>query len=299
MMVYPTAELARRKTRDDSPWFRSLNGVWKFQYSASPAARPTGFERPWFDDTPWADVRVPGNWELQGFGMPIYSNSRYPFAYDPRNPRAQRNDNPVGSYRTVFEIPADWAGRRVLLHFGGVDSAFYVWVNGARVGYNEDSRTPAEFDVTAHVRKGPNLLAVEVYRWSDGSYLEDQDMFRLSGIFATVPLSTAEPRPRLRAPTSTSPPRCVLNTTVTFEPDADCRDIVTLQPRCRGLEVAAVTEPLARGGAGAWRSRFPCGRRGDGRPNPYLYTAHYAQSSGKVSVILTRIPTVYPRGRPS
>ena len=197
MMVYPTPELARRNTRDQSPWFRSLNGVWKFQYSASPAARPAGFERPAFDDTPWPDIRVPGNWELQGFGMPIYSNSRYPFAYEPGNPRAQRNDNPVGSYRTTFEVPPDWAGRQVLLHFAGVDSAFYVWVNGRRVGYSEDSRTPAEFDITPHVHRGPNLLAVEVYRWSDGSYLEDQDMFRLSGIFRDVYLwSTASSHAR-------------------------------------------------------------------------------------------------------
>ena len=106
----------------------------------------------------------------------------------------------------MFEVPPEWAGRRVLLHFAGVDSAFYVWVNGARVGYNEDSRTPAEFDITPHVRKGPNVLAVEVYRWSDGSYLEDQDMFRLSGIFRDVYLwSTApQPHPRLRASARTS-----------------------------------------------------------------------------------------------
>jgi beta-galactosidase len=186
MMVYPTTELALEGNRDESPWFRSLNGVWKFQYSASPAARPAGFERPAFDDTAWSDIRVPGNWELQGFGIPIYSNSRYPFAYDPTNPRAQRNDNPVGSYRTVFEVPPGWTGRRVLLHFAGVDSAFYVWLNGRRIGYSEDSRTPAEFDVTSAVQAGPNVLTVEVYRWSDGSYLEDQDMFRLSGIFRDV-----------------------------------------------------------------------------------------------------------------
>jgi beta-galactosidase len=167
--------------------------VWKFQYSASPAARPAGFERPAYDDSAWADIRVPGNWELQGFGMPIYSNSRYPFAYDAKDPRAQRNDNPVGSYRTMFEVPRAWAGRRVLLHFGGVDSAFYVWVNGRRVGYSEDSRTPAEFDVTEHLGPGRNLLAVEVYRWSDGSYLEDQDMFRLSGIFRDVYLWSTAP----------------------------------------------------------------------------------------------------------
>jgi beta-galactosidase len=186
MMTYPTAELARARVREQSPWFRSLNGVWKFQYAASPAARSAGFEQPWFDDATWSDIRVPGNWELQGHGMPIYSNSRYPFAYDAKNPRAPRNDNPVGSYRTVFALPEDWKGRSTLIHFAGVDSAFYVWVNGQRVGYHEDSRLPAEFDLTRFVAPGPNVLAVEVYRWSDGSYLEDQDMFRLSGIFREV-----------------------------------------------------------------------------------------------------------------
>ncbi len=197
MTIYPTVELARRGNREASPWFQSLNGVWKFQYSASPAARPAGFERAGFDAEAWADIRVPGNWELQGFGMPIYSNSRYPFAYDPRNPRTPRNDNPVGSYRTTFEVPPAWAGRPVLLHFGGVDSAFYAWINGTRVGYSEDSRTPAEFDVTPFVRAGRNVLAVEVYRWSDGSYLEDQDMFRLSGIYRDVYL-WSPPRQHVR-----------------------------------------------------------------------------------------------------
>ena len=202
MMTYPTTERARKGARGESPWFRSLDGVWKFNYAASPAARPAGFEQRWFDDRAWADIKVPGNWEIQGFGIPIYSNSRYPFVYDPRNPRAQRNDNPIGSYRTRFDVPPEWAGRRVLLHFAGVDSAFYVWVNGERVGYNEDSRTPAEFDITRARGDGPNVLAVEVYRWSDGSYLEDQDMFRLSGIFRDVYLwsTAAQPRSRLRAP---------------------------------------------------------------------------------------------------
>jgi beta-galactosidase len=194
LMPYPTVDLARARVREQSPWFRSLNGVWKFHYAESPAARPVAFEQTWFDDTAWTDIRVPGNWELQGYGMPIYSNSRYPFAYDPKDPRVPRNDNPVGSYRTVFTVPAAWAGRRTLLHFAGVDSAFYVWVNGVRVGYHEDSRLPAEFDLTRVVRPGTNTLAVEVYRWSDGSYLEDQDMFRLSGIFRDVYLWSPDTR---------------------------------------------------------------------------------------------------------
>src|SRR5688572_19544114 len=171
MMVYPDAALARERRRDRSPWFQSLNGRWKFNYAKSPAARPVDFARPDFADASWPGIQVPANWEIEGFGLPIYSNSRYPFFYDRRNPRVPVEDNPVGSYRKTFTVPEAWKGRRVLLHFAGVDSAFYVWVNGVRVGYNEDSRTPAEFDITNRVKSGENVLAVEVYRWSDGSYL--------------------------------------------------------------------------------------------------------------------------------
>jgi beta-galactosidase len=120
MMTYPSAELAARGDRAASPWFRSLNGRWKFRYSPNPASRPTGFERSDFDDKAWSSITVPGNWEMQGFGMPIYTNIQYPFAFDAANPRAPREDNPVGSYRTTFTVPADWSGRRVFLHFAGV-----------------------------------------------------------------------------------------------------------------------------------------------------------------------------------
>jgi beta-galactosidase len=192
MMAYPTAQTARSGNRAQSPWFQSLNGRWKFRYSPNPAARPTDFFRTDYDDAKWNGIAVPSNWELQGFGIPIYSNSAYPFSFDRNNPRVPQEDNPVGSYRTSFAIPAGWSGRQVYLHFDGVDSAFYVWVNGQKLGYSEDSRTPAEFNVTRHLKPGGNTLAVEVYRWSDGSYLEDQDMFRLSGIFRDVYLwSTA------------------------------------------------------------------------------------------------------------
>jgi beta-galactosidase len=186
MTTYPDAALAMRGERAASPWMQSLNGTWKFHASPKPASRPIGFEKPAFDDRGWSPITVPGNIEMQGFGMPIYTNIRYPFAYERDNPRVPRDDNPVGSYRTTFTVPAEWAGRRTYLHFAGVDSAFYVWVNGTKVGYSEDSRTPAEFDVSKYLVAGPNTLAVEVYRWSDGSYLEDQDMFRMSGIFREV-----------------------------------------------------------------------------------------------------------------
>ena len=174
-----------------SPWVLSLNGRWRFHYSERPSDRPGDFFAEAFDDASWTSISVPSNWELQGFGIPIYVNAGYAFGYDREAPRPPHDDNPVGSYRRTFDLPAGWSGRRVFLRFGGVDSAFYVWINGQRVGYSEDSRTPAEFDVTRFVRPGSNLVAAEVYRWSDGSFLEDQDMFRLSGIFRDVTLWSA------------------------------------------------------------------------------------------------------------
>ena len=183
MTIYPSAEAVKTGR---SPWVQSLNGRWKFKASPKPDARPADFYRDGYDVASWSDIAVPGSIETQGFGMPIYVNIGYAFPYDRNNPHPPHDNNPVGSYRRTFTVPGEWSGRRVLLHFDGVDSAFYVWVNGQKVGYSEDSRTPAEFDVTKYLRAGDNSLAVEVYRFSDGSFLEDQDMFRLSGIFRDV-----------------------------------------------------------------------------------------------------------------
>ncbi len=197
----PDAAAARASRYESAPWVRSLNGRWRFRWAPDPASRPVGFQAPAFDAAGWAEIPVPSTWELQGYGVPIYVNSRYPFQPDP--PRvmsdpppaftASRQRNPVGSYRTAFDVPADWSGRRILLHFAGVSAACHVWVNGQAVGYSEDARSPAEFDITASARPGANLLAVEVYRFCDGSYLEDQDMWRLSGIFRDVFLYCAPP----------------------------------------------------------------------------------------------------------
>jgi beta-galactosidase len=193
MMVYPSAALARSGVRTRSPWFMLLNGAWKFHCSPKPAARPADFYTPGFDDSKWQTIPVPSSYELHGCDIPIYTNIIYPFPQDPREPPVVPHDpNSVGSYRRTFTLPESWDGRQVLLHFDGVDSAFYVWVNGQKAGYSEGSRTPAEFNVTRYVKPGPNLLAVEVYRFSDGSFLEDQDMWRMSGIFRDVYLwSTA------------------------------------------------------------------------------------------------------------
>ncbi|MCJ7580135.1 MAG: beta-galactosidase, partial [Candidatus Aminicenantes bacterium] len=132
---------------------------------------------------------VPSNWQMEGYGIPIYLNHPYPFKKNP--PYIQHEYNPVGSYRTEFEIPESWGNRQVFLNFDGVESAFYLWINGQKVGYSQGSRTPAEFNVTQYLKPGKNILAAEVYRWSDGSYLECQDFWRLSGIFRDVYLHSA------------------------------------------------------------------------------------------------------------
>ena len=187
MMVYPSAGLARTGDRAKSPWFQLLNGTWKFQGSLRPASRPLDFYRPDYNDTAWRTIPVPSSWQMHGFDIPIYTNIIYPWPQDPAKPPQPPYDwNPVGSYRLRFTVPETWRGRPVYLHFDGVDSAFYAWVNGHRLGYNEDSRTPAEFNITPHLKPGANLLAVEVYRFGDGAFLEDQDMWRMSGIYRDV-----------------------------------------------------------------------------------------------------------------
>lgn len=194
MMTYPSAELAKAGERAASPWFKLLNGNWKFHGSLRPAERPIDFYRPDYSDANWGSMPVPASWQMHGFDIPIYTNIIYPWPQDNRGaPTPPYDFNPVGSYRLQFTVPQGWAGRRVVVHFDGVDSAFYAWVNGHKLGYHEDSRTPAEFDLTPYLQAGSNLLAVEVYRFGDGAFLEDQDMWRMSGIFRDVYLwSTAD-----------------------------------------------------------------------------------------------------------
>ena len=179
-----TAFASRSEALDGRPGessFRlNLNGDWKFHWSPTPDGRAADFFEPGFDASAWDDIPVPGNWELEGYGYPVYRDESYSFPADP--PRIPPGDNPVGSYLRTFELPADWEGREVFLHFDGVYSAFFVWLNGELLGYSEGSRTPAEFRVTEVARPGPNAVAVQVYRWSDGSYLESQDFWRISGI---------------------------------------------------------------------------------------------------------------------
>lgn len=174
-----------------SPWRKSLNGRWKFKWAANPNERPDGFEKLSYNDRSWGQIPVPSNWQLQGHGIPYNVNVGYGFDFSEL--KAPVEGNEVGSYRHRFNLPSNWKNKKVFLHFGGVNSAFYLWVNGEYAGYSQGSKTPAEFNVTDHLKPGENLIAVQVFRWSDGSLLEDQDTWRLSGIFRDVYLWACDP----------------------------------------------------------------------------------------------------------
>jgi beta-galactosidase len=217
---------ALRGDRETSPFFKLLNGDWEFHWSLIPGSAPEAFYREDFDAGDWTTIAVPGNWQLQGYDKPIYINWGYTFPQDgvPRTlphiaqdgplPPIPKDDNPTGCYRRTFTVPEDWSGREVFIVFEGVDSAFHLWVNGQEVGYSQDSRLPAEFNITPYIRAcEDNSLAARVYRYSDGSYLEDQDFWRLSGIYRDVYLFAA-PRVHVR------------DFFVRTELDEDCRDAV-------------------------------------------------------------------------
>lgn len=245
----------------NSPFVQSLNGMWKFNWVKEPSARPVDFYKPEFDVSKWKEIRVPSNWEFQGYGTPIFLNIIYPFKRDaprvteepPKDWTTYEERNPVGSYRRTFNVPAAWAGRETFLVLRGVNSACYVWVNGQKVGYSEDSRLPAEFDVTKYVRPGANTVAVEVYRFSDGSYIEDQDFWRLSGIFRDVELVSRTPvhvrdfYARTTFDTQYRDARLALNLKVHNAGASEAK--FTLQAKLYDARGAAVGAPLSSEGA--------------------------------------------------
>jgi beta-galactosidase len=163
----------------NSPFYQSLNGQWNFLFSENYNKWPLDFFEPQLNDSKWQKLTVPSNWELQGFGLPIYTNIIYPF---PKNPPFVGNENSVGTYRKQFTIPESWKDKQVLLHFGSITGCAFIYVNGVKVGISKAAKTAAEFNITPYLTPGANLLAVQVFRWHDGSYLEDQDFWRLSGI---------------------------------------------------------------------------------------------------------------------
>ena len=219
----------------------SLDGQWLFHWSRNPEERPVDFYRENYDVSNWNKITVPGNWQTQGYGTPIYTNIEYPFVRNrpsvttepPSDWTAYENRNPVGSYVTFINVSEEMLKQNLILHFGGVHSAFYVWINGQKVGYSQNSMTPAEFDVTKYMRAGKNRLAVEVYRWSDGSYLEDQDMWRLSGIYRPVQLWV---RPLVH----------ISDYHVTAEPNADYSqaEIKAVVSICNTSKKAATVRPV-------------------------------------------------------
>ncbi len=195
LMPYLTVEEALKGKREASDFFQSLNGQWKFSFAETPEKRSLEFFENGFDSSNWDEIKVPSHWQLQGYDYPQYTNLRYPWEgkEDIQAPFAPTKYNPVGQYIRSFTIPKNWKGQPVYISFQGVESAFYLWVNGEMVGYSEDTFTPAEFDLTPYLVEGENKLAVEVYRWCDASWLEDQDFWRMSGIFRDVYLySTPE-----------------------------------------------------------------------------------------------------------
>lgn len=198
LMPFRTINEALTQKPQQSVFYKTLSGTWKFNWVRKPADRPLDFYKTDYDVSDWDNIPVPANWELQGYGIPIYVNHQYEFTdykkpvseemkfverIYPANPgKVPNNYNPVGSYRRTFTVPSNWDGRQTFVQFGAVKSAFYLWVNGQKVGYSQGSKTPAEWDITKYLQEGENIIAAEVYRWSDGSYLECQDFWRISGI---------------------------------------------------------------------------------------------------------------------
>jgi beta-galactosidase len=181
--LYPYPDTAAALARQASPYVRSLNGDWRFHLAARPEDALEAFVQPDFDDAAWADLPVPSNWTMHGYDRPHYTNVQMPF---PDAPPHVPDENPTGLYRTAFEVPSDWAGRRIVLHVGGAESVLYVWLNGRAVGMGKDSRLPQEFDLTPHLVPGRNQLCCAVVKWSDASFIEDQDQWWMGGIFRDV-----------------------------------------------------------------------------------------------------------------
>ena len=186
--AYENADAAKKGLKESSANYMTLNGAWKFNWVKDADARPMDFWKTTFNDKGWDDMQVPGVWELNGYGDPIYVNVGYAWRNQFKNnpPEVPTENNHVGSYRREIIVPASWKGKDIIAHFGSVTSNMYIWVNGRYVGYSEDSKLEAEFDLTPYLKPGQkNLIAFQVFRWCDGTYLEDQDFFRFIGGLVT------------------------------------------------------------------------------------------------------------------
>ena len=249
--AYESADAARRGDRTASERFLNLDGTWKFAWARHADQRPTDFFQPGFNDGAWGEMPVPGLWELNGYGDPQYLNIGYPWReqFENNPPEVPTAENHVGSYRREIEIPAAWSDKQIIARFGSVTSNIYLWVNGRFVGYSEDSKLEAEFDITRFVKPGRNLIAFQVFRWSDGTYLEDQDFFRLSGVGRACYLYAREKRHiadvRLDAALSESYTRGTLGVELTLPAAAKgcTAEVVLTDPA--GKTVASQRENIA------------------------------------------------------
>ncbi len=262
LLPYPDLDAARTGERARTPWFLSLDGDWRFQLVARPEAVPATFADPATDASGWDEIAVPGNWTVQGYDRPHYTNIFMPF---PGRPPAVPADNPTGLYRREFRVPRDWRGRRVVLHLGGAESVVYVYVNGRPVGMAKDSRLESEFDITDHIRPGrTNLVACMVVRWSDASHVEDQDQWWMAGLhrevylYATDPVHLADVKVRAGlAPASSAPAGALVAGTLEVRVTVGFRRDELIEP---GWTVQARLEALpglTGAGAGAGEALAP------------------------------------------
>ncbi|MGE4285341.1 MAG: glycoside hydrolase family 2 TIM barrel-domain containing protein [Phycisphaerae bacterium] len=300
MAVYENKKDAIKMDSSKSARMQLLNGDWKFKFSPSPQQRPMDFYQTDFDDSSWGTIPVPSNWQVQGYGTPLYSNTNYPFnnSTPPNIMDPVRDDylksrlpNPVGSYRRSFNIPCSWQGKQIFVKFEAVQSAFYLWVNGRKVGYSQGSMTPAEFDITSYASAGENTIAAEVYRWSDGSYLEDQDFWRISGIHRDVVLY-AQPaqairdfhiQPELDASyTCGSLSACVLVNNAAQMPENVKVDAVLLAPNGRKVKAVSCSKKIDAGGEQSFEIEIDAGKvKTWTAETPWLYTLLLTTSAGE------------------
>ena len=277
-----------------SPYYLDLNGEWKFMWTQNPDNRPVGFQENDYDVSAWDNIKVPGNWELQGYGLPIYVNERYEFDsefyhFKKNPPYVPVESNEVGSYRRSFAVPADWAGRRVVLCVEGATSFYYAWVNGHYLGCNQDSKTAAEWDITDALIEGENTVSLEVYRWSAGAYLECQDFWRISGIERDVYLYST-PKAYIADYTVTSPLDAqyvdgILGINLALE-GVDDSYTVTYKLFDPARRVIAATESKAAAATTTF-SKTIKGANHWSAEDPYLYTLEVTLADAQGTVIET------------
>ena len=267
--AYETPEQAARGERESSDYYMSLNGMWKFNWVRHADARPTDFWKPDYNDRAWGTMPVPGVWELNGHGDPLYVNVGYPWREQWKNnpPEVPTEENHVGSYRRTITVPASWKGKDIIAHFGSVTSNIYLWVNGKFVGYSEDSKLEAEFDLTRYLRPGDeNLIAFQVFRWCDGTYLEDQDFFRYSGVGRDCYLYAREKRR-------------IEDIRVTPDLDSDyCDGTLAVDVKLKGKAIVTLRLKDAQGKEVASVRRKPA--QMDGRDTLFIYALRANRRTG-------------------